>query len=102
VGVGLISKNNELLADCFAGVWTTTVHDQGRLDNGDVAEALAALDLMGDQPTTDGSTPAYPHGTPAERENAFPIGSYGTTTNPVPAVPRNCLNTYWPGYTGAV
>ena len=94
-------KNNELLADCFAGVYTNHVHGEGALEQGDIDEGLAALEQLGDPPTTDGSAPLFPHGTAEEREAAFKIGIYGTSGDSRGGVPGNCISTYWPSYTGS-
>lgn len=87
-------KNNELLADCFAGVhaYALSLGTDGRLDPGDIDEALAALNALGDRST--GSSD--PHGTPAERQNAFRVGLYGSETNKLPGYPHNCLKAFWP------
>lgn len=87
-------KNKELLADCFAGVHTyaLSLGVDGSLDAGDVDEALNALAAIGDK----GEGGTDPHGTAAERENAFRIGLYGTQANATPGVPANCTRAYWP------
>lgn len=88
-------KNAELLADCFAGAWTTSLYQQGGLEEGDIDEALNALAAIGDGPN-----PVQPHGTPAERDTAFRIGIYGTTSDPRGGVPANCITSYWPEFNG--
>ena len=87
-------KNNELLADCFAGVHAhaLSLGTDGRLDPGDIDEALAALEALGDK----NPTSTDPHGNPAERQNAFKIGLYGSEANKVPGYPHNCLKAFWP------
>jgi len=89
----LTGKNKELLADCFAGVhaYSLSLGVDGHLDPGDLDEGLAALAALGD---TANSTD--PHGTPAERQNAFNVGLRGTTADQRPAVPNNCLKNFWP------
>ncbi|GAA2100059.1 hypothetical protein GCM10009841_14420 [Microlunatus panaciterrae] len=91
-------KNKELIADCFAGVHTyaLSLGTDGSLDPGDVDEALNALAAIGDQ--GDGGTD--PHGTPAERKNAFQIGLYGSQADPRGGVPANCTKAFWPEFGG--
>lgn len=63
-------ENQELQADCFAGVWGYAVNAQGLLDEGDPLEAIEASWIAGDfiRPLED------PHGTPAERTAAWSVG----------------------------
>ena len=82
------SPNNELLADCFAGVWAYSVFLDDILEKGDIDEAVNALGVIGD---TVGS-----HGTGAERQNAFLIGYTGTRLYPQGGVPENCMKAFWP------
>ena len=70
-------KNMELIADCFAGVWAVAVYKDGMLEAGDVEEAIAALEAIGDS-----GTGSDPHGTPAERARAWKVGYYGLQSNP--------------------
>jgi hypothetical protein len=80
-----VGKNAELIADCLAGVWTAKVQDQGLLEAGDINEAVAMLQVIGDTGMTDD-----PHGTSAERVQALRSGlSTGA--------PTTCTNTYWAG-----
>jgi hypothetical protein len=64
----------ELQADCYAGTWANYENQQGRLEDGDVDEALSAALAVGD---FDASNPAH-HGTPEQRraawENGFDAG----------------------------
>jgi predicted metalloprotease len=90
-------KNNELLADCFAGVWTTALYNEGGLEDGDIDEALAALHALADK-VPNGK---FPHGSAEERDNAFRIGIYGLQSDPRGGVPRNCISAFWPNFTGA-
>ena len=87
-------KNKELLADCFAGVhaYALSLGIDGRLDPGDVDEALAALAALGDA----SPAAADPHGTPAERRSAFLTGMNGTAQDTRGGVPNTCLKAYWP------
>jgi hypothetical protein len=91
--LGAISSvsNNELLADCFSGVWAFSAYAQGLLDNGDVNEAVDALQTIGDYDT---EAPDH-HGTPDERATAWEIGYYGTQADPRGGVPLNCIKAYW-------
>jgi hypothetical protein len=91
-------KNSELLADCFAGVWTTALYSQGNLEEGDLDEALNALSVMGDKTTN----PKFPHGTAEERNEAFRYGIYGSQADPRGGVPATCIKQYWPNFTGPV
>lgn len=78
-------KNKELIADCFSGVWAANAYQEGRLEQGDVEEALYALNAIG-HPS---------HGSGEERVQAWQIGFYGTQADPRPSVPQNCINAYW-------
>jgi predicted metalloprotease len=60
----------ELNADCLAGTWTRSEYGQGRLDPGDVQEALDAALAVGD---FDFLSPQH-HGTPRERRDALLTG----------------------------
>jgi hypothetical protein len=89
-------KNAELLADCFAGVWTTALYKEGGLEEGDIDEAIQALRAIGDK----NPNGKFPHGTADERDNAFRIGIYGVQTDPRGGVPANCVHAFWPAFTG--
>src|SRR3954453_3782488 len=52
----------ELQADCYAGTWASSVSDDGRLESGDVQEALDAALAVGDFDTASASH----HGTPEQ------------------------------------
>jgi uncharacterized protein len=43
-----LSVRTELQADCFAGVWANRVNAMGRLDQGDVEEAMKTAAAIGD------------------------------------------------------
>jgi predicted metalloprotease len=60
----------ELQADCFAGVWARSADDEGRLEAGDVQEALGAALAVGDFDT---ASPGH-HGTPEQRREAWVTG----------------------------
>lgn len=78
-------KNNELLADCGAGVWANTAYYQGWLQPGDPEEAVAALNAIGD--AREGGRD--PHGSPVERGEGFVLG-YNSGS------PVECVKAYWP------
>jgi uncharacterized protein len=60
----------ELQADCYAGTWAKSAADQGRLEDGDVQEALRAALAVGDFDT---ANPGH-HGTPEQRADAWNTG----------------------------
>ncbi len=85
-------KNNELIADCMAGVWTASTYYQGFLDGqADLNEAVDALYAIGDQgpPSEEG------HGTPKEREEALSTGYFGIPGVTEPGHPYACIQKYW-------
>ncbi|MDQ3938242.1 MAG: neutral zinc metallopeptidase [Chloroflexota bacterium] len=86
------NPNTELLADCFAGAWAYSVFLDGYLEEGDLDEAIEAFTAIAHQSEI-GS-----HGTVAMRQNAFNVGYYGLRTNPVPGMPANCINAFWPEF----
>ena len=63
----------ELQADCYAGVWARSADDEGRLEAGDVQEALDAALAVGDFDT---ASPGH-HGTPEQRREAWIAGFEG-------------------------
>ena len=69
----------ELQADCYAGVWANFAQKQGRLDPGDVNEALRAAASVGDdmiQKRTQGYVvpDSFTHGTSQQRMQYFGTG----------------------------
>lgn len=68
--LGLPTWRMELLADCMSGLWANRAYYEGLLNAGDVEEAIATADLLGDYYFDD---PDH-HGTPAERVDAFNVG----------------------------
>jgi predicted metalloprotease len=63
-------KAFELQADCMAGLWGNSVYQAGRLDPGDVEEAMSTAQAAGD---FDYSNEQH-HGTPDERRAAWLLG----------------------------
>ncbi len=59
----------ELQADCYAGLWANYAKKQNYLDAGDVEEAIAAANAVGDDTLTRGqvSSRNFTHGTSAQR-----------------------------------
>jgi hypothetical protein len=57
----------ELQADCMAGAWGWSVYEEGRLEPGDIQEAVATALAVGD---FDYTNPQH-HGTPNERREAW-------------------------------
>ena len=75
-----LSVRLELQADCYAGVWAHSTETRGRLQQGDVEEALNAASAVGDdriQQRTTGriNVDSFTHGCPAaQRAAAFRSG----------------------------
>ncbi len=74
-----LSVGLELQADCYAGIWANYAQRQGRLETGDVEEALRAASAVGDdmiQRRTQGYVvpDSFTHGSAAQRQQAFQIG----------------------------
>ena len=72
-----VSVRTELQADCYAGVWASTVFDQ--LEPGDLDEAFGAAEAVGDdrlQSRGGGSVnpDSFTHGTSAQRREWFNRG----------------------------
>jgi predicted metalloprotease len=69
------ARPTELNADCLAGTWARWDSDQGRMQPGDLEEALNAALAVGD---FDFFNPQH-HGTPLERRDALQTGFRGGT-----------------------
>jgi predicted metalloprotease len=72
-GATLPARPFELQADCLSGVWASSVLRQGRIDEGDVREALDTTLAIGDFDFD----PGRHHGTPEERYAAWNRGYQG-------------------------
>ena len=75
----ILSVRLELQADCYAGVWGNWVQKQGRLEVGDVDEAIRAAQSVGDdaiQKRMQGyvAPESFTHGTAQERASWFAKG----------------------------
>ena len=68
-----LSIQLELQADCFAGIWSRSVFEQGVLEPGDIGEAVHVAANAADMPGTPPES-AGAHGTEAQRTNAFFTG----------------------------
>ena len=79
----------ELHADCWAGTWANSAYQQGRLEQGDLEEALDAALAVGDFDFGN----AQHHGTPEERRDALLTGYRSGD-------PSAC-STYLPPATGS-
>ena len=74
-----LSVRLELQADCYAGVWASTVFAQGDLQQGDLQEAFTAAAAVGDdrlqrQATGQVNPDTFTHGTSAQRRRWFTAG----------------------------
>jgi uncharacterized protein len=74
-----LSVRLELQADCYAGVWGSTVYAQGDLEAGDLDEAFKAAASVGDdrlQSQAGGrvNPDSFTHGTSAQRQRWFKAG----------------------------
>ncbi len=74
-----LSVRTELQADCFAGVWASQTQRAGKLEDGDIEEALNAATAIGDdkiQKQTQGQVvpDSFTHGSSAQRVRWFKIG----------------------------
>jgi predicted metalloprotease len=74
-----LSVRLELQADCYAGVWASTVFAQGELQQGDLQEAFTAAEAVGDdrlqrQAGASVNPDTFTHGTSAQRRRWFTAG----------------------------
>jgi predicted metalloprotease len=74
-----ISVRIELQADCFAGVWAHNIQAMGRIDAGDVDEAMKTAAAIGDdrlQKASQGQVvpDSFTHGSSAQRTRWFNTG----------------------------
>lgn len=74
-----ISVRIELQADCFAGVWAHNIQAMGRIDQGDVEEAMRTAAAIGDdmlQKASRGEVvpDSFTHGSSAQRQRWFNTG----------------------------
>jgi uncharacterized protein len=74
-----LSVRLELQADCYAGVWATTVFAKGDLEEGDLDEAFGAAEAVGDdrlQRRSSGTVnpDSFTHGTSEQRKKWFNAG----------------------------
>ena len=74
-----LSVRQELQADCYAGVWANTVFQEGALEEGDLEEAFAASEAVGDdriqrQATGSVNPDTFTHGSSEQRRNWFNRG----------------------------
>jgi predicted metalloprotease len=74
-----LSVRLELQADCYAGVWANSTHSRGRLEEGDVDEALSAASAVGDDRIQQRSgqsvnVDGFTHGSAAQRSEWFRRG----------------------------
>jgi predicted metalloprotease len=74
-----LSVRLELQADCYAGMWGKSLEKEQRLEDGDIAEALKAAQVIGDdalqkQATGSVRPESFTHGTSAQRMRWFKRG----------------------------
>jgi predicted metalloprotease len=77
-----LSVRLELQADCYAGVWASSAFKAGDLQDGDLDEAFAASEAVGDdrlQRRARGTIDpdSFTHGTSAQRKRWFRTGYEG-------------------------
>ena len=74
-----LSVRVELQADCYAGVWASTVFAEGDLEPGDLEEAFTASEAVGDDRLQEGAgqrvdPDSFTHGTSEQRRTWFENG----------------------------
>jgi len=74
-----LSVRTELQADCYAGVWASTVFRAGDLEPGDIEEAFNAAEAVGDdrlqrQAGRNVNPDTFTHGTSEQRRRWFDTG----------------------------
>jgi len=74
-----ISVRIELQADCFAGVWAHNIQAMGRIDQGDIEEAMRTAAAIGDDKLQQASRgqvvpDSFTHGSSAQRQRWFNTG----------------------------
>jgi uncharacterized protein len=74
-----LSVRLELQADCYSGVWASTVFREGGLEEGDLEEAFAASEAVGDDRLQQRSTgsidpDSFTHGSSEQRREWFEKG----------------------------
>jgi predicted metalloprotease len=74
-----ISVRVELQADCFAGVWAYHAQERGKVETGDVEEALGAATAIGDDRLQEEGQgyvvpDSFTHGSSAQRVRWFKTG----------------------------
>ena len=74
-----LSVRLELQADCYAGVWANTVFEAGDLEEGDIEEAIAASEAVGDDRLQERATgtvnpDSFTHGSSEQRASWFNKG----------------------------
>ncbi len=79
IGAEGLSVRTELQADCYAGVWASTVYAEGDLDKGDIEEAFGAARAVGDDQLQKEATgtvrpDTFTHGTSQQRRAWFDRG----------------------------
>ena len=74
-----LSVRQELQADCYAGVWASTVYADGALEPGDLDEAFNAAEAVGDDRLQEQAgrrvnPDSFTHGTSEQRREWFERG----------------------------
>ena len=74
-----LSVRTELQADCYSGVWASTVFAEGDLEQGDLDEAFTASEAVGDDRLAEEAgrrvnSDSFTHGTSEQRRRWFTAG----------------------------